>query len=85
MADRYLHFTGTASGRFLTRKLGLPQPARLRRWSLETQSLDGPLLHLTAGDSAVTQELGAVLAATGLTVARSAEQAPRPGQSLLGA
>ncbi|MFE4956001.1 3-oxoacyl-ACP reductase [Streptomyces sp. NPDC056653] len=78
MADRYLHFTGTAPGRFLTRKLGLPQPARLRRWSLETQSLDGPLLHLTAGDSAVAQELGVVLAATGLTVVRSAEQAPRP-------
>ncbi|MFD4229666.1 3-oxoacyl-ACP reductase [Streptomyces sp. NPDC058545] len=78
MADRYLHFTGTAPGRFLTGKLGLPQPARLRRWSLKTQSLDGPLLHLTAGDSAVVQELGAVLAATGLTVVRSAEPAPRP-------
>lgn len=25
MADRYLHFTGTAPGRFLTRRLGLPQ------------------------------------------------------------
>ncbi|WP_327368061.1 3-oxoacyl-ACP reductase [Streptomyces sp. NBC_01217] len=74
MADRYLHFTGTAPGRFLTRRLGLPQPAPLRRWSLETPSLDGPLLHLTAGDSAVTEELGALLAATGLEIAARAER-----------
>ncbi|MET7860899.1 3-oxoacyl-ACP reductase [Streptomyces sp. NPDC005318] len=78
MADRYLHVTGTAPGRFLTRRLGLPQPARLRRWSLETQSLDGPLLHLTAGESTVTDELAPVLTATGLAVARSTGQAPRP-------
>ncbi|MFD8105402.1 3-oxoacyl-ACP reductase [Streptomyces microflavus] len=54
MADRYLHLTGTAPGRFLTRRLGLPQPAPLRRWTLETPRLEGPLLHLTAGASAVT-------------------------------
>ncbi len=68
MADRYLHLTGTAPGRFLTRRLGLPQPAALRRWSLETPRLDGPLLHLTAGDSEITDELAKALAATGLTV-----------------
>ncbi|WP_327390191.1 3-oxoacyl-ACP reductase [Streptomyces microflavus] len=54
MADRYLHLTGTAPGRFLTRRLGLPQPAPLRRWTLETPRLEGSLLHLTAGASAVT-------------------------------
>ncbi|MER6195532.1 3-oxoacyl-ACP reductase [Streptomyces cyaneofuscatus] len=54
MADRYLHLTGTAPGRFLTRRLGLPQPAPLRRWTLETPHLDGPLLHLTAGTPTVT-------------------------------
>lgn len=54
MADRYLHLTGTAPGRFLTRRLGLPQPAPLRRWTLETPHLEGPLLHLTAGASAVS-------------------------------
>ncbi|MFD9906383.1 3-oxoacyl-ACP reductase [Streptomyces sp. NPDC059063] len=50
MADRYLTFTRTAPGRFLTRRLGLPQPAPLRRWSPEHPALTGPLLHLTAGD-----------------------------------
>lgn len=65
MADRYLSFTGTAPGRFLTRRLGLPQPAPLRRRSERVTSLDGPLLHLTAGKSAL--DLAPVLARTGLT------------------
>ncbi|MFD5875209.1 3-oxoacyl-ACP reductase [Streptomyces sp. NPDC060322] len=82
MADRYLHFTGTAPGRFLTRRLGLPQPAPLRRWTLETPSLDGPLLHLTAGDSAHTGTLGPVLATTGLKVTH---QAARPAAVVLDA
>ncbi|MFC9624501.1 SDR family oxidoreductase [Streptomyces sp. NPDC056930] len=85
MADRYLHVTGTAPGRFLTRKLGLPQPVPLRRWTLETQALDGPLLHLTAGDSSVTEELAALLAATGLPVTDRAEAAARPAGIVLDA
>ncbi|MER6036436.1 3-oxoacyl-ACP reductase [Streptomyces sp. NPDC001835] len=64
MADRYLSFTGTTPGRFLTRRLGLPQPAELRRWSAEHPALDGPLLHLTAGASAL--DLAPVLARAGL-------------------
>ncbi|MFF5102129.1 3-oxoacyl-ACP reductase [Streptomyces sp. NPDC000134] len=51
MADRYLSFTGTAPGRFLTRRFGLPQPAPLRRWSPEHPELDGGTLLLTAGKS----------------------------------
>ncbi|MFE9686001.1 3-oxoacyl-ACP reductase [Streptomyces sp. NPDC006285] len=51
MADRYLSLAGSAPGRFLTRRLGLPQPARLRRWSPGQPTLQGRLLHLTAGKS----------------------------------
>jgi 3-oxoacyl-[acyl-carrier protein] reductase len=51
MADRYLSFTGTAPGRFLTRRLGLPQPAALRRWSEASPEFEGGVLHLTAGKS----------------------------------
>ncbi|MFH8802594.1 3-oxoacyl-ACP reductase [Streptomyces sp. NPDC017936] len=69
MADRYLGLTATAPGRFLTRRLGLPQPAALRRWSPQHPSLDGGLLHLTAGTSAL--DLAPVLARTGLTAAAS--------------
>ncbi|GAB2876503.1 3-oxoacyl-ACP reductase [Streptomyces deserti] len=64
MADRYLSFTGTAPGRFLTRRLGLPQPAVLRRWSPERPVLDGGLLHVTAGKSGL--DLAPVLIRTGL-------------------
>ncbi|MEV3859457.1 3-oxoacyl-ACP reductase [Streptomyces sp. NPDC050095] len=65
MADRYLNFTGTAPGRFLTRRLGLPQPAPLRRWSAEHPSLEGQLLHFTAGASTYRKELSDLLARTG--------------------
>ncbi|MFF9214090.1 MULTISPECIES: 3-oxoacyl-ACP reductase [unclassified Streptomyces] len=64
MADRYLSFTATAPGRFLTRRLGLPRPAPLRRWSPETPALAGGLLHLTAGTPRA--DLAPVLARTGL-------------------
>ncbi|MER5949338.1 3-oxoacyl-ACP reductase [Streptomyces sp. NPDC001904] len=74
MADRYLNFTGTAPGRFLTKRLGLPQPAPLRRFNAEHPSLDGPLLHVTAGSSAYEEELAALLGGTGLTVAAGAER-----------
>ncbi|MFD3442048.1 3-oxoacyl-ACP reductase [Streptomyces sp. NPDC058685] len=57
MADRYLHLTRTAPGRFLTRRLGLPQPHPLRRWSSDAPALDGPLLRLTAGSSALREPL----------------------------
>ncbi|MGY3680645.1 3-oxoacyl-ACP reductase [Streptomyces sp. TE33382] len=82
MADRYLHFTGTAPGRFLARRLGLPQPAPLRRWTLETPGLDGPLLHLTAGRSAITDELRALLGATG---PKTVDRAERPAAIVLDA
>ncbi|MET7292406.1 3-oxoacyl-ACP reductase [Streptomyces griseoloalbus] len=64
MADRYLSFTGTAPGRFLTRRLGLPQPTTLRRWSPERPGLDGGLLHLTAGKTDL--DLPPVLTRAGL-------------------
>ncbi|MEV5608106.1 3-oxoacyl-ACP reductase [Streptomyces sp. NPDC052225] len=74
MADRYLNFTGTPPGRFLTRRLGLPQPAPLRRWSPERPSLEGQLLHVTAGESAHREALASVLAGTGLDVVQAAER-----------
>jgi 3-oxoacyl-[acyl-carrier protein] reductase len=49
MADRYLRLTGTAPGRFLTRRIGLPQPTPLRRWSAGRPDLEGPVLRLAAG------------------------------------
>ncbi|MER5200625.1 3-oxoacyl-ACP reductase [Streptomyces sp. NPDC002755] len=74
MADRYLSFTATAPGRFLTSRLGLPQPAALRRWTAERPSLDGCLLHLTAGGPAGL-DLAPVLARTGLPTTTEAATA----------
>ncbi|MFF7152885.1 3-oxoacyl-ACP reductase [Streptomyces griseoaurantiacus] len=64
MADRYLRLAATAPGRFLTRRLGLPRPVPLHRWSPEHPSLDGPLLLLSAGEPHLALE--PVLARTGL-------------------
>jgi len=74
MADRYLSFTGTAPGRFLTRRLGLPQPAPLER-----RSLTGGLLHLTAGKSDL--DLAPVLTRTGV----GPDDAGRPAAVVLDA
>jgi 3-oxoacyl-[acyl-carrier protein] reductase len=53
MADRYLRWTTTGPGRLLARRLGLPQPVALHRWSERRPALEGgPLLHLTAGRTA---------------------------------
>lgn len=70
MADRYLRWTHTGPGRFLTRRLGLPRPATLHRWSAERPALEGgPLLHLTAGRSACDgAALAAALGGCGLPV-----------------
>ncbi|MGW0909298.1 3-oxoacyl-ACP reductase [Streptomyces sp. NPDC002853] len=68
MADRYLNFTGTAPGRFLTRRLGLPQPSALRRWTPERPHLEGDLLLLTAGESTHTAELPPILERTKLHI-----------------
>ncbi|MDX3243627.1 3-oxoacyl-ACP reductase [Streptomyces sp. ME18-1-4] len=77
MADRYLSFTATAPGRFLTRRLGLPQPAALSRFSPERPSLTGSLAHLTAGRSTVG-DLAAVLSRTGLPPAATDPAAANP-------
>ena len=72
MADRYLHWTNTRPGRTLSRRLGLPRPVPLHRWSAERPSLEGGLLHLTPVPSregaAQAKELAGVLDGVGLDV-----------------
>ncbi|MFJ6696185.1 3-oxoacyl-ACP reductase [Streptomyces sp. NPDC091272] len=75
MADRYLRFAGTAPGRVLSRRLGLPQPAELVRWSPERPFHEGDLLHLTAEPSTHEQALRDLLPRTGMKVV-SASAAP---------
>jgi 3-oxoacyl-[acyl-carrier protein] reductase len=61
MADRYLRLTGTKPGRTVASRLGLPQPAQLRRWSAETPDLAGPVLRLEAGATAPEGRYGALV------------------------
>ncbi|MFI7317673.1 3-oxoacyl-ACP reductase [Streptomyces venezuelae] len=69
MADRYLTFTATGPGRFLTRRLGLPRPTELRRWTPEHPGLTGDLLLLPLSPaSPYTQDLATLLTPTSLTV-----------------
>lgn len=71
MADRYLHWTHTGPGRFLTRRLGLPRPEPLHRWSAERPTLEGgPLLHLSAPHARDEKGLTAVLDGCGVPVVR---------------
>lgn len=79
MADRYLHFTGTAPGRFLTRRLGLPRPSPLRRFGPAATDLGGPVILRTAGRSALDGPLP--LDGTGGTEA----EAERPAAVVLDA
>uniref|UniRef100_UPI000B07C605 SDR family oxidoreductase n=1 Tax=Streptomyces prasinopilosus TaxID=67344 RepID=UPI000B07C605 len=85
MADRYLSFTGTTPGRLLSRRLGLPQPAPLKRWSAARPGLDGGLLHLTAGKSGL--DLAPVLARAGLSTGGpgGADDTGRPASVVLDA
>src|SRR4051812_16306261 len=81
MADRYLSFTGTAPGRFLTRRLGLPQPTLLHRWSEQSPGFRGGVLHLTAGKS----ELPGLTGLTGPTGLEFVASSDAPAGVLLDA
>jgi 3-oxoacyl-[acyl-carrier protein] reductase len=44
MADRYQSFAESTPGRFMVKRLGMPQPERLRRYERGDPVLDGPAL-----------------------------------------
>ncbi|MDP5225833.1 MULTISPECIES: 3-oxoacyl-ACP reductase [Arthrobacter] len=69
MADKYTEFVSRGFGRDLARKLGLPQPVKLRRYTPEQPLLDGPAVVLGQGDGA--EGVAAQLLDWGLDVRRS--------------
>jgi 3-oxoacyl-[acyl-carrier protein] reductase len=79
MPDRYLRLTNSGPGRFLTRRLGLPQPAPLHRWSAERPALAGPLLRLTAGKSTHAEVLAEILPRVWFEVRDAHEDGSRYG------
>jgi 3-oxoacyl-[acyl-carrier protein] reductase len=44
MSDRYIRFANSAAGRTVVKRLGLPDPVRLRRYRPGDPDIDGPVL-----------------------------------------
>ncbi|GAA5157558.1 MULTISPECIES: 3-oxoacyl-ACP reductase [Amycolatopsis] len=68
MADRYQQFTKTPVGRFLVPKLGLPNPATLRRYRPGQPPLDGPALLGAAPGGRLEKTVRTQLSGAGIEV-----------------
>jgi 3-oxoacyl-[acyl-carrier protein] reductase len=65
MSDRYQQFTQSMPGRFITKRLGMPQPTPLRRYEPGQPLLDGPALVGAAPGGRLLRPVAEVLKATG--------------------
>ena len=65
MADRYQQLTASRPGRFVTKRLGMPQPAPLRRYEPGQPVLDGPALFGAAPGGRLAEPGAAILSAIG--------------------
>src|SRR5919202_3708973 len=74
--DRYQQLTQSAPGRFISKRLGLPQPVPLRRYEPGQPLLEGPaLVGAASGGGRLLPAVKQVLDATGSqTVEQLAEQ-----------
>src|SRR5882757_4754319 len=68
MADRYQQFTKTPVGKFVVPKLGLPNPATLRRYKPGQPALEGPALLGAAPGGRLEKTLKGQLADAGIEV-----------------
>ena len=62
--DRYQQLTQSAPGRFISKRLGLPQPVPLRRYEPGQPLLDGPALVGGAPGGRLLKPIAKVLKAT---------------------
>lgn len=65
MADRYQSFTHSGPGRLISKQLGIPQPARLRRYEPGQPLLDGPVMLGAAGGGRLLEPAARPLAEVG--------------------
>ncbi len=68
MRDTYTEFANTGLGRKLTTSLGLPQPAKLRRYRPDAPLVEGPVV--VVGESATSDRIAEVMLGWGLDVRR---------------
>jgi 3-oxoacyl-[acyl-carrier protein] reductase len=75
MTDRYASFAHSAPGRALTKRLGLPQPPRLRRYRPGDPLLAGPVLLGGAAGGRLGDTVAKILDAAGVAVLREGGEA----------
>ena len=68
MSDRYRDFANSGFGTTITKRLGLPRPAVLRRYEPGQPLLPGPVIVGSAGEGALRDTVSAVLKDAGVTV-----------------
>ncbi|WP_026421723.1 3-oxoacyl-ACP reductase [Actinokineospora inagensis] len=68
MTDRYQQFSNSGLGRALVKRLGLPNPTRLRRYRLGAPGLDGPVLLGACPGGRLGDQVTAVCAGAGIEV-----------------
>lgn len=71
MRDSYTEFANTGLGRKLTKSLGLPQPAKLRRYRPGAPLIEGPVV--VVGDSEASDRIAEALLGWDLDVRRHLE------------
>ncbi len=77
MSDRYASFAASGPGRAIVRRLGLPEPPRLHRYSPGDPVAAGPVL--LGGAGRFTGPVGDLLDKLGVELRDPAEAAGRPG------
>ncbi|MHC6221044.1 3-oxoacyl-ACP reductase [Arthrobacter sp. MMS24-S77] len=85
MTDKYTQFVSHGIGKDLAKKLGLPQPAVLRRYKAGEPLVPGPVLLLGSGNGNAVgaDELAAALLGWGLDVRRNALPKEKLGAIIL--
>ncbi|MFY1626050.1 3-oxoacyl-ACP reductase [Micromonospora sp. WMMD735] len=68
MTDRYASFVQSGAGRALVKRLGLPDPPRLRRYAVGDPLLPGPVLLGAATGGRLGDQVAALLTAAGADV-----------------
>lgn len=74
MTDRYANFAASGAGRAIIKRLGLPNPPRLRRYHPGARELAGAVL--LGGDGRLAEPIAAVLAALDADVRRPIVTSP---------
>ncbi|HEX6499859.1 MAG TPA: 3-oxoacyl-ACP reductase [Micromonosporaceae bacterium] len=82
MSDRYTSFANSGLGRALVKRLGLPQPTRLRRYRPGDPILAGPVL--LGGTGRLVTPIGKIIGSLGGELRAPVDDAePQPGNAAL--